>query len=405
MVLETIARWTSVLGPLAILFVLSALPRLGVATWLGTFQAQDTAGYRAAADLFASDPARAAGTYVVLPPLLPTLMAVIGNEEITARVLLLLGATLAPIAFSIADRIAGRLAGWSAGLIAAFAPSLIRWDNYLLTDEIALVFLGIAIEREITLLGSPSRLVALGGGLATGMAYLARAAVFLPGVVLAAALALTPARRIVLGPFLLAITLVLAPCSIRNMLATGVPTPYNSVAAHLVWVGTQWNETGRATVGKDVSYPEGYDSWTQAQRESFWSQDAIRRVASDPLGQASLLFRKLWFVWLPAYPDWSPGHQALSTGFLVPLYGLAFAGIVAYRRHAGARLVMAVVGAYVVTLMITFVDWDARYRLPIEFLLIPLAGAGVAALLRLARVSRIPTGAEGARPRPPATAR
>jgi hypothetical protein len=95
--------------------------------------------------------------------------------------------------------------------------------------------------------------------------------------------------------------------------------------------------------------------------------------------------RKTLWTWLPAYPDWSLAHKLTTGSYLVALYALALVGSVVNWRHPTARVLIGGILLTTATTAATIIDFDARYRLPIEILLLPLAGAGAVAL-----ISRIP---------------
>jgi hypothetical protein len=163
----------------------------------------------------------------------------------------------------------------------------------------------------------------------------------------------------------------------RNVIATGAPSLYESNAWELIWMGTQWNEVGRATGGIDVIFPPGYASWTADERITYTRESALASIRSDPGGYASLTIRKLLWLWLPAYPEWSLPHKVGAGSYFAALYALGVAGLVRNTRSPFALTLAALVLGVSVTTMLTIVDYDARYRMPGELCLIPLAASAL----------------------------
>jgi hypothetical protein len=81
---------------------------------------------------------------------------------------------------------------------------------------------------------------------------------------------------------------------------------------------------------------------------------------------------------------------------------LALAGLVAARRNRPlVTLVVIGVSAFMLTSVVTIVDYDLRYRLPAELLLMPVAGLGLAWFVArlVVRGAERPTSLESSQPR------
>jgi hypothetical protein len=170
--------------------------------------------------------------------------------------------------------------------------------------------------------------------------------------------------------------LVLAVPTTRNLIATSEPMVYRSLIWQQIWLGTMWNEVGRGTVGVDLLLPPGYSTWSFADQETFARTETVRFVTESPPRFALLTIRKTLWFWLPANPEWSFAHKVLSGGYFLGLYAIAILGLAHMRRVVFAWLLVAAIVGLVIPIVLTVVDYDGRYRLPVEVCLLPLAAAG-----------------------------
>jgi 4-amino-4-deoxy-L-arabinose transferase-like glycosyltransferase len=320
------------------------------------------------------------GLVTLLPPLLPTLMAIVRNDVILAILLALVGALVAPTSWAMTERYFGRPSAWIAAGLAATEPSFIRWGPYLLTDIAAVSLFAVALERTSVQFKAARPWAALVAGAAVGLSYTARAAFALPGLVLAFANATTARRGVVLGSFILGALLVVLPFVLRNEAAIGQPVVSRGQTWLLLWAGTKWNEVGRGTDGVDLIYPPGYLTWTFEQRDVFHRDEFIAFIGAHPGEWLVLGVRKAVWFWLPAYPEWSMTHKVLAIPYFSVVYGLALVGALRQRRSPLTWLLLVCVAAVQLTVMATIVDYDDRYRMPAELCLLPLAASGATAV-------------------------
>jgi hypothetical protein len=105
-------------------------------------------------------------------------------------------------------------------------------------------------------------------------------------------------------------------------------------------------------------------------------------LTRDPtlwLKQAAL---KLRAMWAPALPEWSVAHQLGQGAYFAALYVLALVGALSERRNAALLWLFGLgIGSVTVLGMLTFVDYDQRYRVAAEVFVIPLSAAGLVRLL------------------------
>src|SRR5205823_6704321 len=219
-----------------------------------------------------------------------------------------------------------------------------------------------------------------------GLAWLTRAAYSLVAVVLALFSMLAPRLRIVRGAAVgVGLLLVLAIPATRNLVAIGEPTLYRTTPWQGVWAGTMWNEVGRGTIGVDIVMPPGFSARPLADQETFAREAALRFITDNPSRFALLTMKKIFWFWLPAYPEWSLVHKLWSGSYFLVLYGLAIVGLARMRRSAFAWVLVASMFGLLIPVALTLVDYDGRYRLPAEVCLVPLAAAGADPLLRRIR--------------------
>jgi hypothetical protein len=366
-------------------YAVSAAVRLAMLAGTGPISGADTAGYRAAAEALRASSLTDSSAFLNLPPLFPAFLAFMPNTAVAAISQSLIAAFVAPLLGLAARRCLGTFVGWSTALVAALEPNFVFWSTYLLTDNLGLFFLAAGIERTTAGFAESRVGPAIAAGAASGLAFLSRAATLAPSVVLACAHAITgrSRRARVLG-LAGALGLIVGIAIMRNFVAAGEIMIYRDQGWQLVWSGTTWNEVGRGTAGVDITFPVGYETWSLTQRNEYFREASISFIRDHPVAYAGLMLKKALWFWIPFYPEWSDLHKLWAGAYFVVLYALAIAGAVRHWREPLVRLLVVLVAVTLVTIMVTIVDYDGRYRLPAELFLVPLAGAGIARLRDLA---------------------
>lgn len=374
--------------PFSIAFALSLIVRCVALLALGIRSSGDTSGYLAAAAALRSDPFTTADAFVNLPPLYVLALAVTGGGVAAAMLNVLAGAAIAPLLGMATERHLGRPAGVVAAALVVIEPAFIQWTAYLLTDTLALALFAVALERSSAALAGGRRRASPFAGVAAGLAVLARSAYAAPAAALLFAHARARSARVRVALFILALLLVIAVPVARNAAAGAGAVPYRDQGWFLLWAGTTWTERGRGTVGVDIVYPPEHATWDAAQRQSFYRESVIKFVTERPADMAQQIARKSAWFWSPLYPEWSTFHKFWSTAFYGVLYVLAVFGLIrSWRSPYIQLLVFAILGTHVVVVL-TIVDYDARYRLPVELCLLPLTAAGATAALHRVTSSR-----------------
>ena len=276
------------------------------------------------------------------------------------------------------------LAGVLTGAIAAIHVPFVFWSVYVLTDTLLLCLLALSAwliaklprARWPLLVGTVTSIGLLLLVLTRRTNVLASSALLL----LAAGLAASR-RRALLGlaiPILVGLAL-LGTGILRARTGSTLGDRAEAYAWQAVYMGLQWTEQGRATEGVDIHLSTIGDD---AERGAFYRDQSLSWVRADPGYFFIQADRKLKVLWAPFLPEDSTAHKLINGLYLVPLYALALLGWFVSRRN-GPFLAITTTGVLVFTLVcvITFVDYDQRYRLPAELFLIPLSAVGLVRVL------------------------
>lgn len=374
--------------PVLVAFAVGALARVGAVVLLGPAIGADTVQYREAAESLRRDPLDAVA-FPGLPPLFPLLMVLVPGDVPLAIVQALIGGLVGPLAYWTVARHFGRETGAIAGLLAATQPTFIFWSRYLLTDTLGLVCFALLLERASAVAGKDRR-NALAAGAAAALSFSARAAYALPALAVGAVLATRGRpRAVVAATFALGAALVLAIPLARNVVALGEPVVYRDQGMLLIWMGTQWTIEGRATAGVDVNYPADHAMWSREERQRYYRDDALATIAARPIEYAARTAGKLLWFWSPIFPEWSVSHKLFTGTYMVALYALAAVGVARrWRTNLGALLVASGI-AIQLTVAATIVDYDNRYRVPLEYCLVLFAASGLSSLAHRFRPARL----------------
>lgn len=266
----------------------------------------------------------------------------------------------------------GRKAAWAAALLAMLSYELSRWNAYVLTDALFIVFSAATMCATIVALSTRSGAWAAGtAGFLVG-AMLARPAgpAVAFAVVLAASLVRPPARRVVAGA---AATIAIVAAFEVYIVSTGAR---GSLAIHAC---TQLIQ-GRVIFGfpefsaaplTDVSVPDGTST----------AECLIRVAANHPGHVARVLSRRAIVYWLPVYPNYSIRHNLANLVLLgVPLL-LAAGGLFLSRRAFRDDVVRVVGASFVVGFGLfhtaTWSEGDHRLLAPVLPAVYLLAGLAV----------------------------
>lgn len=292
-----------------------------------------------------------------------------------------LGGFTALLLASFTTRATGsRFAGVLAGLIAAVHVTFVFWSRYVLTDTLLLFLLAGVMWLLLALVSS--RRPVLDGLITSALLLLLvltrRTNLLASGALLIVAIVLARKQRLALVGLLAPVVLglvVLASGAMRARTGSALFDRGGAYAWQAVYMGLQWNEQGRGTIGVDVHLSDIPDD---AERGAFYRDESLTWIRSDPGYFAAQAARKFRVLWEPYLPEDSTLHRMISTVYLLPLYALGLWGWLRSRATTPfLAITTAGIAVFTLVCLVTFVDYDQRYRLPAELFLIPLSAVGL----------------------------
>lgn len=307
----------------------------------------------------------------------------------------------------IGKRVSRNWVGVAAGCIAAFYAPFVLYSIVPLKTALSVLLCAIFIYVLIEELDRPSFLKALSLGLISALAFNVRGnyAVFIVVGFFAVWAAGSSKKGAVwsLASFLVGLSLVIAPVFVRNYRLTGDyvlsttqsgfnfyignnlvnqdpyyrPLPFASSSPFIQ--GFQFTIEASRRVGRPL---------TASQASSYWYKEALREAVNDMPSYLAKLGRKVLVLFnrfeaadhydIAFLSQFVPIFKFPLIGFTW-IWGLGLAGLtlgVATSRKL--RWLLAVFLCYAVTLVAFFTN--ARYRLPLMVILIPLIPLGLAQL-------------------------
>lgn len=388
-------------GTVVLLFLLALAVRLG---WLGLwgFQAGDTALYIgigrsiAEGEGFSFNGQPTAFVTPLYPVFLAFLFRLVGENLLIVQLVQVVLSALTVVLVYLLSRhlfsfFGGATAGAIAGLIVALHPWLIFWSGYILTETLFVFLFTGAVLSFIYAMTSPSLLRWLTSGALLGLATLCRPMAF--GLFLLA-LVLWPIlfprsslrqRYTALGVFLISCFIVLAPWGVRNYLTFQAVVPFSTEAGTVFYSGNNplVSSLGGGTHGLDFELPPEAEGMDEIERNSFMRNLAFQYIREHPRRFISNATRRLYLYWSPEFPTYSLRHNLGNYFMYLPFYAAALWGLlITFREQWRPALLLALIFGYFTALhMITIVDWDQRFRLPLQPFLSGLAGVGLAHLV------------------------
>jgi hypothetical protein len=282
-----------------------------------------------------------------------------------------------------------------AAILAAVHVSFVFWGVYLLSDTLMLLLLAVSIDRLLALPTSahPVRdsvlglLFAIGAGLTRQLV-----APFVLVLPLYAWIVMRHDgqrfRRVLLGfaaPIALAVVVLGASLLVGHRNSPGLRDRVNYLFWQGLYISLQWDETSRGTYGRDIRLPPWEDI-----RDGivFYRTQSLGWIASDPGYLPGQIGRKLRTFWSPTLPEYSLSHQVMAALYFGAFFAASAIGLLRSRGTPLLTLTLLGVGAFTLASVLTLVDYDLRYRLPAELLLVPSAAIGVLWVADRVRVGR-----------------
>ena len=354
------------------------------------------AAHLAAGQGFTLGPESALYPTTFRPPLMPALVAplyaLFGPHYVVALLLqVVLSALAVPAAARLAKETLGDAAARVTAPLTALWPGLIFFSTNLGTETLALLLALVALLLAVRTFARGGAALALGTGLALGLAALARptalplAALLLPWLLLCAPRAFA-ARSRDAALALLGLALCILPWSARNHAVTGRWPLVTSGGGNALWdsnnplVVTDPALRGNALSLRQVEpYAREFQGLDEVGIDSLSAVRAKAFLAARPDLWAKLAGWKLArFFRLTGEIGGQPWRDPIfwSWGLLAPFALVGFVRAAARPRRPEAALALAVIAQTALAI----VYWGSlRMRAPIEPVLIVL-GAGTIAL-------------------------
>lgn len=288
-----------------------------------------------------------------------------------------IGSFTVALCYAIGKRIYNRFTGIVAGLLTAFMPTLIFWTRYVLTETIFIFLLILLVWLLIRFIDELRfKYVLFSSVVFILMALTRTAAVLILPFALFWLFLVYKSEKLV--PFKWTATalsvafLFFLPYLVCNFGISGkvVSNPKGLVDRFQgnITMGLQWNEVGRATRGIDIGQDEGLPGY-------------VNEYKGRPYKMANLMWRKLKTFWWLYTPQMSKRHSLIRLISLVPVYTFGLVGLF-FAKKVWRKLTLLVILILGFTLppVLTVVDYDLRYHLPVESLCIIISAYGVSVL-------------------------
>ncbi len=340
------------------------------------------------------DPPRQVMRMPGFPLLLAGCRLVFGDWLLGTRcVLALIGALACCGTYWLGRLLFTEEAGIVGGFGAALSPGLVGFSPLLLSETAfgaALVAHGLAVALLWQSSPASQKIrLAIVSGLLGALATYFRPT-WLPVVPLVAVWHLLvagrgrPARRAEAGAMVLALVLALQPWVVRNLLTTGHPVVTTLWDGPSLYDGLHPGATGDS----EMSFFERDQllmTMTEYQMNQTYRQQAWKWVGENPgrvLELAVVKARRYW-SFVPNAPQFQrPVIQITLSASTLVLFLLALVGAGVQRHHWNALVLTMGALLFFAAVHLLFVS-SLRYRLPAEYPLWALAGAGWAAIREL----------------------
>jgi 4-amino-4-deoxy-L-arabinose transferase-like glycosyltransferase len=318
----------------------------------------------------------------------PAFLAAIGvgnvHQSTPARVKIVqavLGALVVWMIGAIARRASGERAGLIAAGISAIYPPLVWTSAYVFSEALYMplalgcVMLLAAARRHALLEGSARAggATTLLAGLLAGLAMLVRSGmlVFLP---FAALWFITRRQWSLAAAFCVAAAVVVAPWTLRNAREHGRFMLVASDGGVTFWTGNHPLARGEGDLAAnpdlkraEIEFRQAHPGLTAEQLEPLYYRDAVNRILERPGWWTGLVFKKLFYTFVPVGPSYTLHSTKYLLATVIPysvLLPFAVAGLTRLlRRENAATPLLLLAGSVVLTGLIFFPQ--ERFRIPV----------------------------------------
>jgi len=300
------------------------------------------------------------------------------------------------IALVTEDIFDSRLIGLLSGLATALWLPWIRYCALVLTETPFIFFVVVSVFVMTRALKKDRLKLCAVAGVCLGAASLVRAISMLMPVawIPAEAWILRSVRRTVVALLwtFVPMVIVLAPYTVSNYRISGDFFPATQGGGLALWRGATFKQTladpdGMPWEPEHFAVTRGHSMWTPegdarlkaAARETIWA---------DPMAYADKLINRWALFWLYAPGGWLTGRlgkwrDVARYSYWVVLLGLALVGTLSSLRR-GYVLVAGTSVLYLSAVQ-AMVNFNSRYRLPVEGYVLALAVGGAAWVLAQTR--------------------
>jgi 4-amino-4-deoxy-L-arabinose transferase-like glycosyltransferase len=275
----------------------------------------------------------------------------------------------------IKDEPTGTIAAW----IGVFQINLIFWTGYILTEGLFIPFLVLTFYLVVRLLkrDTPRNLVF--AGLAMGALLLIRpsAVPFVALVFPWYAWVRRRQKQKVFSPLCVLIfsaTLVMLPWVARNYSVFDRFIPLTTGGPRVLHWGIQWNSVDRDRNAVGLTDKKHR---TELEKRDEYMRIFTAYIKENPGRYLKLMVQKAAVFWSLYFPQWSARHKTVKGVFFVVIFGLSLLGLLSSRLD---REYAAIFWIYLLSttllIMVTVVDYDNRFRVPVEAILSVTAALG-----------------------------
>lgn len=354
------------------------------------------------------------GEVFFMSPLYPYFLAAIyrlfGRDLFLVRLIQsVVGAASAVLAYSIARQVFDRKAAVIAGFAAACYGALIFYDGAILLEPLLVLLNLLVLHLLLRASASGRHRYYLSAGAVLGVAAIGKATalLFAPAAALWIWIDASKHRRAnrarALILFLLGLTILIAPITVRNFVVSRDFVVITSNGGLNFYIGNNENSTGGYVkpegldlvadiAGKGIAEAALGRDLKASEVSAYWYSEAWQFITAHPGSWAKLMVRKLSFVagsyelaQLENY-DFQRRYSALL-GLPLPTFALVaplgFVGLFLSIRRRESLLLTLFLTTQILGIVAFFVV--ARYRLPVVPVLIIGAAYGVTELWRMAR--------------------
>lgn len=312
------------------------------------------------------------------------LIAGIGNHAAVVVSQILLDSLVAAGLFLVFARDNRPGYGLLAGLVYVFLWESFRWTAYVLTDSLFTFNLFILFVVAVSWFGGRVLLKGVALGILIAWVHLTRG----NAIVLLAAL---PVFVVIRSTFRLRqiVIFLIITFSIPALLYAPLIYKWNTLSPR-VQFEEQGNSMDRRSLNDVLIFSTQVIQNNRIQsRFEHGETQFLSYLRKYPLDYIKLAFLKLVALYNPVADNFSWRHNVLNIVSLVPLYILAFAGLGRIRKASLVPFSVLFIGCLTLLQMLTWIDYDQRYRAPIMPFIVILATEGFAFVREKAQCYRM----------------